>query len=91
MKTTKAASEKKEKKAEPRVEPPAFWLVWRDGYNSTPHRKHFSEAEARREAERLATDHPGELFYLLPASDYAIASVNPVAWLKRKDDEEVPF
>lgn len=63
-----------------RETPPAFWLVWGDGYNSTPHFKHESEASARGEAERLAAPQPGEHFYVLQAKAFAVAMVNPVTW-----------
>jgi hypothetical protein len=72
--------------------PAAFWLVWRDGYNSTPHYKHDEMASAKREAERLAGASPGERFYVLPAYDYAIADVLPVAWKNIGPIvEEIPF
>lgn len=71
---------------------PSFWLVWCDRYNSTPHRKHETRDSAAKEAERLAGSNPGHRFYVLPATEYATASINPVAWSTDPPDEDrVPF
>lgn len=72
---------------------PAFWLVWREGGNSTPHFKHTSEEEAEKEAERLAASYPGVAFYVLPASRYvqAVISTKWQAAKKFDPDKEIPF
>lgn len=96
MKERKAKHTAAQAQATRRSAQPTFWLVWRDGYNSTPHHKHQSVREAELEAERLAVLFPGEKFYVLPASRYAVASINPVAWAADEiktvpKDEGVPF
>lgn len=62
---------------------PSFWLVWRDGsrrgWNEhIPTARHDTYESAEREAKRLAALAPGEKFFVLPASAYAVAEVNPV-------------
>lgn len=93
--TTRTPASSKKPKA-PKVRP-TFWLVWRDGgFNSTPHHKHAYENEARAEAERLAKQHPAQRFYVLPATEYAVVDLNPVAWRRDEsalgfNDDEPPF
>jgi hypothetical protein len=73
----------------------AFWLVWRDSYNSTPHYKHRSKESAEREAERLAREFPGERFYVLPALANAVCKIQPVVWeeggTSASEEKEIPF
>ena len=69
--------------------PAAFWLVWRDGCDATPRKKHVTKDRAQTEAERLAEKHPGERFYILPVFEYAIAEVQPVTWRDHKEKEAV--
>jgi hypothetical protein len=82
---------------------PAFWLVWRDGgkhssrarfETSIPEVRHAEVASANDEAERLARANPGVRFYVIPARDYAVAAILPVAWGSVATDEvesEPPF
>lgn len=42
----------------------AFWLVWNPD-RSMPSHKHTTEYAAVNEAERLARQHPGEMFVVL--------------------------
>ncbi len=41
-----------------------FWLVWNESGHA-PTFKHDSEESARREAERLARNNPGQQFHVL--------------------------
>ncbi|QCP50176.1 hypothetical protein FAZ95_13900 [Trinickia violacea] len=45
----------------------AFWLVWSPTGARPPKHRHLSERSAIQEAERLAREHPGELFVVLEA------------------------
>ena len=56
---------------------PLFWCVWNEGGGS-PTVKHSDYATARREAQRLARQHPGNRFVVLAAA---------VAFEKRDLDE----
>jgi len=44
-----------------------FWIVWNENGDrcNFPTRKHFSKAEANKEAERLAEKHKGESFSVM--------------------------
>lgn len=82
---------------------PAFWLVWRDGgkhssrarfETSIPEVRHAEVASANAEAERLARANPGVRFYVVPARDYAVAAIMPVAWgsvVTEEVESEPPF
>lgn len=59
-----------------------FWLVWRDD-GPTPSRKHRSEAEARAEAQRLASISHGSRFWILRTVDSCRAVT--VQWEKPHD------
>jgi len=89
------AQKTKPKKRAPKA---AFWLVWRastDWRLTVPRYQHATEEEARKEAERLARNTPGERFYVLPAQDFAIAEISPVKWDKATEaiaaETEIPF
>lgn len=43
---------------------PGFWVIWNPA-GGTPSDRHYSEASAIREAERLAGRSPGETFIVL--------------------------
>ena len=43
---------------------PPFWLVWNPS-GRIPRFEHYSYESARQEAERLARQNPGDLFYIL--------------------------
>lgn len=74
----------------PRDVAPAFWLVWRED-GDAPKRKHYDEAQAKQEAERLAERNPGVRFFIAPVSRFAIAEVLPVKFSTATSDEEIPF
>lgn len=63
-----------------------FWLVWREG-NQWPKIKHPSEEPARAEAERLAGQHPGELFHVMKS----VATCRPVgiAWEEHEGQAKI--
>ncbi len=49
-----------------------FWLVWNlNGRN--PRHKHATQDSAEREARRLATENPGQAFYVVRAVSVAQA------------------
>lgn len=61
--------------------PPAFWLVWREpGKPEYVPTKRHTEASAEHEAERLAEQHPGVRFFVVPASRFTCAEIMPVKW-----------
>lgn len=43
-----------------------FWMVWNPA-NNQPRYRHTTEADATTEAERLAREHPGDVFVVLEA------------------------
>lgn len=43
----------------------SFWLVWNPANTRSPEYRHFSEASAINEAERLAAAYPGATFVVL--------------------------
>ena len=53
-------------------------LCWAD----MPTRLHKTQEEAVREAERLATKHPGNYFGVFVQEKTAICSINPVQWIR---------
>ena len=56
----------------------SFWMVWRE-FGPAPTKRHFIEQDAKCEAERLAKENPGTVFYVLSA----IAGVKvqqPAVW-----------
>lgn len=68
-----------------------FWCVWEPHYG-TPTVKHCSKDVAIKEARRLATEHPGRIFYLMQAmasyqkTDVAVTELDPP-----RDGAEIPF
>ena len=44
-----------------------FWIVWSPGGERPPKFRHDDKALAIQEAERLATAHPGQRFYVMGA------------------------
>jgi hypothetical protein len=43
----------------------AFWLVWSPSGSTPPKHRHLTEQQAVHEAERLAKEHPGQLFVVV--------------------------
>lgn len=58
-----------------------FWFVWNPAA-AVPRFRHPSKAEAQREAERLARQHPGQQFIVLKAVGGAIVPVTNVDQIK---------
>lgn len=52
-----------------------FWMVW-GVQRSMPRYRHTSKASARKEADRLAREAPGQLFVVLAAVDARICTVS---------------
>lgn len=63
-----------------------FWMVLGCG---TPTVRHESEPLARREAERLAMQHPGQEFTVMES--VATVMKTAVTWRERIDDPYLPF
>lgn len=66
---------------------PPFWLVWREG-GGEPTVKHATQMIAEGEAKRLASQNPGEQFFVLPA--LAVFETQKVG-VTRFDLDCVPF
>lgn len=47
-----------------------FWMVWGE-FGSQPRFKHSSKQSAEDEAKRLATNNPGQSFYVLESLSWA--------------------
>jgi hypothetical protein len=60
-----------------------FWMVWNEG-NRQPTFKHKTEESARKEAERLARNCPGEVFHVLKV--IATCQKVDVQWTEIEDD-----
>lgn len=76
-------------------EEPEFWLVW-DVRNNAKYAWAYSQKDARLAAEEAAISSTGNRFFVLPAFDYAICEVSPVAWKRKSaekadDEQEFPF
>lgn len=68
---------------------PGF-LVWNPEAN-LPKVRHLTMGEARREAERLAKQHPGQRFFVMAPEGAAIVPP-PVQWVPIDDpDFDTPF
>lgn len=63
-----------------------FWLVWNEQGHS-PTFKHTSPVTAKMEAERLATQNPGQSFHVLQVT--GTARYNAVNW--HEYGEFIPF
>lgn len=63
-----------------------FWMVWNEG-NRGPVKQHWTEQEARTEAERLAKLNPGQRFYVLVTLSFCMVQ-EPVHWFETDD---IPF
>lgn len=66
-----------------------FWLVWREN-GGTPTHRHFTKAEAEREAERLAIANPGQVFFVLKATGGVVANEPKVRRVTLTTDP-IPF
>lgn len=49
-----------------------FYLVWNPQHQTPPRHRHVTEADAKSEAMRLASAHPGQEFYVLRAVGRAV-------------------
>lgn len=72
-----------------------FWMVW-GVQRGSPHYRHHDKASAVKEARRLASVTPGELFVVLAAVDaYRVAvpepSKVPLTKPERIPDDDIPF
>lgn len=69
-----------------------FWMIVRedknDGYGNVPTKKHDSETEAEKEAERLCAKHPEGDFYILESSQTfrGIITVDRVNHFSEKEE-----
>ncbi len=77
-----------------------FWMVWNPA-RYAPTYRHHSKPAARKEAERLSRDNPGQLFIVLAAVDAVISPVKPPETVKlvkpenpdagKVEDDGIPF
>jgi len=71
-----------------------FWMVWNPNGREPAH-KHLSKQAADTEADRLAGDNPGQVFYVLKATHGRYAAVKPAKKIRLKTivdlDSEIPF
>lgn len=73
-----------------------FWMVW-NPHGRAPTYKHFSRADAEKEAERLAHNNPSQSFYVLKAvgGTFGDVMLKPIELSKSTDadpmEEELPF
>lgn len=74
----------------PKVQEPPFWLVWSPNGARSPTVKHRTEAEAEREAERLADLNPGREFYVVQPT-YHVVSQRRLTTRYATGDDGVPF
>ncbi len=65
-----------------------FWLVWSPQGDRSPSHRHSTAVAARREAERLASQHPGKSFFVVESVGFA-RKVD-VAWTDT-NETEIPF
>ena len=66
-----------------------FWMVWNPHGNSPTH-KHATQADACKEAERLARLNPKHRFHVLEAKGCCVFDPQPVSWVK-VDPQWIPF
>lgn len=65
-----------------------FYIVWgEDRLDSRV--RHNQMSDARKEAERLAVNHPGMRFYVLLAKGFAVHAA--AKWTDCEADPEIPF
>lgn len=67
-----------------------FWTVWNER-GRAPTVKHWTEAAALTEAERLARHVPGAVFYVLRATTARQVRPTPVAVIDVVEEAEIPF
>jgi len=68
-----------------------FWMVWRENSPTTRYR-HWSKQAAKREAERLSQQNPGEVFYVLKTTAAMITEPSPVKKVKLVEAyDQIPF
>jgi hypothetical protein len=65
-----------------------FWLVW-NPQGRNPSYRHARKASAEAESRRLATQYPGERFYVLSALSFA-QTREPVEVTNLIDPPEIP-
>lgn len=64
-----------------------FWLIWNEK-DRVPRKKHFSENDARIEAERLAVEHAPATFVVLESIGEVV--VKNVEWFESTDISNHP-
>lgn len=67
-----------------------FWMVWNPA-GRPPSVKHFSRADADKEANRLAVLNPGQRFFVLKAVAGFVATDPPVKPIAFERHDEAPF
>lgn len=68
---------------------PVFWFVWNEN-GGMPQVKHANLSAARREAERLARNNPGQTFHVLEL--VGSCKKTDVEWMPCEDTEaRIPF
>lgn len=72
------------------MEAPPFWLVWSPNGDRSPSFKHLTEADAEREAERLADLNPGREFYVVQPTYHVVAQRRFTTRFGTSDDG-IPF
>lgn len=65
-----------------------FWVVWNPA-GRTPTFKHYDQAEAVREAERLATANPGQKFIVLESK--TLICKTDLMRIDLRPDAETPY
>ncbi len=68
-----------------------FYLVWCPNGPTPPTYRHETEGNARREAERLAREKPGQEFFVLRST--GVAKKVDVVWIDHEIDDvdTIPF
>lgn len=69
-----------------------FWLVWNlSQYGRMPYFQHQTKLAAEVEAKRLASEHPGQVFYVVET--VAAARKQTVEFVRYEGDsiQEIPF
>lgn len=50
-----------------------YWIVWNERTGISPAKKHATEQDARKEAERLAEKQPGDTFVVFESTGSVVA------------------
>lgn len=72
-----------------------FWMVWREGSHDCSF-QHWSRKSADEEAQRLARECPGKMFFVMKSATGFMCPVGAVSKAKMRQavddlDSEVPF